>query len=141
MADFYYYRGLWRLHTPTCIIMQKQLTGFSVFLLFFLKSKAYTKLSLKNMIELNRSLYAVTYGDKIPDKIVAAYYQCKTIQSLLYSTGSKVPFTYLGCVVVALHNYSLAHKSNFAGHVIITTGLLRMHFPHPGIILRWNLNL
>ena len=36
---------------------------------------------------------------------------------------------------------SLAHKSNFAGHVIITTGLRRMHFPRPGIILRWNLNL
>ena len=31
----------------------------------------------------------VTNGDKIPDKIVAGYYQCKTIQSLLYGTGSK----------------------------------------------------
>ena len=31
---------------------------------------------------------------------------------------------------------SLAHKSNFAGHVIITTGLQRMNFPRPGIILR-----
>ena len=40
-----------------------------------------------------------------------------------------------------ISNYSLAHKSNFAGHVIITTELGRMHFPRPGIILRWNLNL
>ena len=37
--------------------------------------------------------------------------------------------------------FSLAHKSNFAGHVIITTGLRRMHFPRPGIFLRWNSNL
>ena len=36
---------------------------------------------------------------------------------------------------------SLAHKSDFAGHVIITTGLRRMHFPRPGIFLRWNSNL
>ena len=36
---------------------------------------------------------------------------------------------------------SFAHKSNFAGHVIVTTGLRRMHFPHPGIFLRWNSNL
>ena len=37
--------------------------------------------------------------------------------------------------------YSLAHKSDFAGHVIVTTGLWRMHFPSPGMFLRWNLNL
>ena len=37
--------------------------------------------------------------------------------------------------------FSLAHKPNFADHVIITTRLQRMHFPRPGIILRWNLNL
>ena len=36
---------------------------------------------------------------------------------------------------------SLAHKSNFADHVIITTGLRRMHFPHPSIFLRWTSNL
>ena len=36
---------------------------------------------------------------------------------------------------------SLAHKSNFASHVIITTGMQRMHFPRPGIFLRWNSNL
>ena len=37
--------------------------------------------------------------------------------------------------------YSLAHKSNVAGHVIVTTGLPRMHFPRPGFFLRWNSNL
>ena len=36
---------------------------------------------------------------------------------------------------------SLGHKSNFAGHVIVTTGLRRMHFPRPGYFLRWNSNL
>ena len=36
---------------------------------------------------------------------------------------------------------SLAHKSNFTGHVIVTTGLLRMHFPRPGFFLRWRSNL
>ena len=36
---------------------------------------------------------------------------------------------------------SLAHKSNFVGHVIVTTGLRRMHFPRPGFFLRWNSNL
>ena len=36
---------------------------------------------------------------------------------------------------------SLAHKSNFAGHVIVTTGLRRMHFPRPGFFVRWNSNL
>ena len=41
----------------------------------------------------------------------------------------------------ALKGYSLAHKSNFAGHVIVTTGLRRMHFPRPGYFLRWNSNL
>ena len=39
------------------------------------------------------------------------------------------------------HLFSLVHKLNFSGHVIITTGLPRMHFPRPDIILRWNLNL
>ena len=29
--------------------------------------------------------------------------------------------------------YRLAHKSNFTGHVIITTGLRTMHYPRPGI--------
>ena len=40
-----------------------------------------------------------------------------------------------------LYVFSLAHKSDFAGHVIVTTGLLRMHFPRPRIFLRWNSNL
>ena len=44
-------------------------------------------------------------------------------------------------IVFFTHYFSLAHKSNFAGHVIITTGLRRRHFPRPGIFLRWNWNL
>ena len=36
---------------------------------------------------------------------------------------------------------SLAHKSDSAGHVIVTTGMRRIHFPRPGIFLRWNSNL
>ena len=36
---------------------------------------------------------------------------------------------------------SLAHKSDSAGHVIVTTGLRSIHFPRPGIFLRWNSNL
>ena len=51
---------------------------------------------------------------------------------------------YLESVISVQYKYiysSLAHKSNFAGHVIITTGLRRMHFPRPGIFLRWNSNL
>ena len=35
----------------------------------------------------------------------------------------------------------MAHKSNFAGHVIVTTGLRRIHFPRPGIFLRRKSNL
>ena len=42
---------------------------------------------------------------------------------------------------MTFHLFSLAHKSNFAGHVIVTTGLRRMHFPRPGFFLRWNWNL
>ena len=38
------------------------------------------------MVELKRT---VTNGDKILDKIVDGDYECKTIQSLLYGTGSK----------------------------------------------------
>ena len=34
-------------------------------------------------------------------------------------------------VACVLSGNSLAHKSNFAGHVIVTTGMRRMHFPHP----------
>ena len=37
--------------------------------------------------------------------------------------------------------FSLAHKLNFAGHVIVTSELRRMHFPHPDFFLRWNSNL
>ena len=45
----------------------------------------------------------VTNKNKILDKIVAGYYQCKTIQSLLNGTGSKKTFTYSGYVVVVLY--------------------------------------
>ena len=38
-------------------------------------------------------------------------------------------------------HFSLVHKSNSADHVMITTRLRRMHFPRPGIFLRWNSNL
>ena len=53
-------------------------------------------------------------------------------------------FVFRFCTEFAKHYkkiHSLSHKSNFAGHVIIATGLRRMHFRCPGIILRWNLNL
>ena len=40
----------------------------------------------------------------------------------------------------AMSLLTLAHKSNFAGHVIVTTGLRRKHFLRPGIFLRWNSN-
>ena len=66
-------------HTRTCIIIQETTNRFLCPLIVFLKSKAHQ--FLKDVIELN--------GDKIPDKIVAGYYQCKTIQSLLNGTGSK----------------------------------------------------
>ena len=46
-----------------------------------------------------------------------------------------------GRVVSRLDIHSLAHKSNFVGHVIVTTGLRRMHFPRPGFFMRWNSNL
>ena len=39
LAEFYFNRGLQRLYTGTCIILQKKLTGFFVCLLFFLKVK------------------------------------------------------------------------------------------------------
>ena len=39
LAEFYFNRGLQRLYTGTCIILKKQLTGFFVCLLFFLKVK------------------------------------------------------------------------------------------------------
>ena len=40
-----------------------------------------------------------------------------------------------------IYHNSLAHKSNFAGHVIVTTGMWRMHFPHPGFFSEMELEL
>ena len=77
-AEFYYNRGLWRLHTRTCIIMQETINRFSCPLIVSLKSKIH-QLNLKDVIELNRNLL----------KIVAGLYECKTIQLLLYGTDSK----------------------------------------------------
>ena len=49
--------------------------------------------------------------------------------------GHLVPVTVQKCT------NSLAYKSNFAGHVIITTKLRRMHFLRPGFFLKWNSSL
>ena len=53
------------------------------------------------------------------------------------NTEDKVQIEETGCLMIN----SLAHKLNFAGHLIVTTGLRIMHFPRPGIFLRWNSNL
>ena len=52
-------------------------------------------------------------------------------------------YTHLGlCSTNDQHKHSsFPHKLNFAGHVIITTELRRMHLPPRGIFLRWNSNL
>ena len=55
LAEFYFNRGLQRLYTGTCIILQKQLTGFFCLLIVFLKSKTH-ELNLKDVIKLNRNL-------------------------------------------------------------------------------------
>ena len=56
LAEFYYNRGLWRLHTCTCIIMQKTISRVVCPLIVFLESKAH-QLDLKDVIELNRNLW------------------------------------------------------------------------------------
>ena len=55
LAEFYFNRGLQRLYTGTCIILQKTINGFLCLLIVFLKSKTY-QLILKDMIKLNRNL-------------------------------------------------------------------------------------
>ena len=55
LAEFYFNRGLQRLYTGTCIILQKTINGFLCLLIVFLKSKTY-KLILKDVIKLNRNL-------------------------------------------------------------------------------------
>ena len=56
LAEFYFNRGLQRLYTGTCIILQKTINGFLCLLIVFLKSKTY-QLILKNVIKLNRNLW------------------------------------------------------------------------------------
>ena len=55
LAEFYFNRGLQRLYTGTCIILQKTISGFLCLLIVFLKSKTY-QLILKDVIKLNRNL-------------------------------------------------------------------------------------
>ena len=55
LAQFYFNRGLQRLYTGTCIILQKTINGFLCLLIVFLKSKTY-QLILKDVIKLNRNL-------------------------------------------------------------------------------------
>ena len=55
LAEFYFNRGLQRLYTGTCIILQKTINGFLCLLIVFLNSKTY-QLILKDVIKLNRNL-------------------------------------------------------------------------------------
>ena len=55
LEEFYFNRGLKRLYTGTCIILQKTINGFLCLLIVFLKSKTY-QLILKDVIKLNRNL-------------------------------------------------------------------------------------
>ena len=55
LAEFNFNRGLQRLYTGTCIILQKTINGFLCLLIVFLKSKTY-QLNLKDVIKLNRNL-------------------------------------------------------------------------------------
>ena len=55
LAEFYFNRGLQRLYTGTCIILQKTINGFLCLFIVFLKSKTY-QLILKDVIKLNRNV-------------------------------------------------------------------------------------
>ena len=55
LAEFYFNRGLQRLYTDTCIILEKTINGFLCLLIVFLKSKT-RQLNLKDVIKLNRNL-------------------------------------------------------------------------------------
>ena len=55
LAEFYFNRGLQRLYTGICIILQKTINGFLCLLIVSLKSKTY-QLILKDVIKLNRNL-------------------------------------------------------------------------------------
>ena len=55
LEEFYYNRGLQRLYTRTCTILQETVNKFLRPLIVFLKSKTHP-LNLKEVIELNRNL-------------------------------------------------------------------------------------
>ena len=55
LAEIYFSRGLQRLYTGTCIILQKTINGFLCLLIVFLKSKTH-QLNLNDVIKLNRNL-------------------------------------------------------------------------------------
>ena len=55
LAEFYFSRGLQRLYTGTCIILQKTINWFLCLPIVFLKSKTH-QLNLKDVIKLNRNL-------------------------------------------------------------------------------------
>ena len=57
LAEFYFNRGLQRLYTGTCIILQKTINGFLCLLIVFLESKTY-QLILKDVIKL-KSIYLI----------------------------------------------------------------------------------
>ena len=54
-GEFYFNRGLQRLYTGTCIILQKTINGFLCLLIVFLKGKTHQS-NLKDVIKLNRNL-------------------------------------------------------------------------------------
>ena len=99
LAEFYFNRGLQRLYTGTCIILQKTINGFLCLLIVFLKSKTH-QLNLKDVIKSNRNL-TVTDDDR--DKIVADWYERKTVRSALNGTGSKA-FTLLRQCLIQVVN-------------------------------------
>ena len=54
--QFYFSRGLQRLYTGTCIILQKTFNGFLCLLIVFLKSKTH-QLNVEDVIKLNKNLW------------------------------------------------------------------------------------
>ena len=76
------------------------------------------------------------YNSLIPLIVCAKFQINQVIVTLSSGVCDKNPTS-----VVKKSLNSLAHKLNFAGHVIVTTRLQRMHFPGYGVFLRWNSNL
>ena len=56
LAEFYYNKGLQRLHTRTCTILQETINRVFRPLSVFLKSKTHQFKNFKDVIELNRNL-------------------------------------------------------------------------------------